>query len=225
MRWRHWIPMRDVHTGYTRVCNQPRYRNRVQVRKWNSRRHRWTRGKDTEESYKREEEEREEGRKESSSGGVEVLKERKVEEGCSWMGARVRLAAASARTSLQYYSEGLSVKYRGENNKERMKKPHGVGGKETESFGKKNTRWARGKGWGEKRGGGIGYTSFDDAFLFSKQTREERTRAAAVPFGDRFISRIRISARIRIGEREWRSVSWPCTGRLFVCDRIGYGRR
>lgn len=147
MRWRHWIPMRDVHTGYTRVCNQPRYRNRVQVRKWkHSRRHRWTRGKDTEESYKREEEEREEGRKESSSGGVEVLKERKVEEGYSWMGARVRLAAASARTSLQYYSEGLSVKYRGENNKERMKKPHGVGGKETESFGKKNTRWARVKG-------------------------------------------------------------------------------
>lgn len=46
----------------------------------------------------------------------------------------------------------------------------------------------------------VGYTSFDDAFLFSKQTREERTRA--VPFGDRFISRIRISARIRIGERE-----------------------
>lgn len=121
------------------------------------------------------------------------------------MGARVRLAAASARTSLQYYSEGLSVKYRGENNKERMKKPHGVGGKETESFGKKNTRWARVKGErdeGKREGGGIGYTSFDDAFLFSKQTREERTRAAAVPFGDRFISRIRISARIRIGERE-----------------------
>lgn len=47
----------------------------------------------------------------------------------------------------------------------------------------------------------------------------------AVPFGDRFVSRIRISARTRIGGCEWRSVSWPCTGRLFVCDGIGYGRR
>lgn len=95
-----------------------------------------------------------------------------------------------------------------------MKKTASGGERERESFGKKNTRWVDGRGLRDEgkrdekrererereRHREVGYTSFDDAFLFSKQTREERTRA--VPFGDRFISRICISARIRIGERE-----------------------
>lgn len=85
----------------------------------------------------------------------------------------------------------------GEREKEREKR--------VSKHGKKNTRIGRGLRVKGRREGWRHWihTSFDDAFLFSKQTREERRNARRpFPSATGLFRRIRISARIRIGERE-----------------------
>lgn len=88
------------------------------MRKWNSRRHRLNEDQRYEEEERNIKErrasvgEKKKGRKESSCE-VEVLKERKMEEG-----ELVHVCDLQLHYPLQYYSEGLSVKYRRENNKE-----------------------------------------------------------------------------------------------------------
>lgn len=90
------------------------------MRKWNSRRHRLNEDQRYEEEERNIKErrasvgEKKKGRKESSCE-VEVLKKRKMEEGELVHVCDLQLHYPC---TLQYYSEGLSVKYRRENNKE-----------------------------------------------------------------------------------------------------------
>lgn len=110
----------------------------------------------------------------------EVLRT-KMEEGCS----NSQWRTCSQQLQLWNAAEKLLLKYRRENNKERMKKPQvrdflnaerkiQENGIET-SEDTDDTRLKATKGEGNTRRGGTlrgEYTSFDDAFLFSKQTRE-----------------------------------------------------